>query len=98
MPQLWVKVMKRQKIDRQITADCGKDDVKGVLDDVCKELDIPCPIWLGKQEREYDNFRITSFSADNFVESIDFTKLVIEFIEDPNKKRSNNDPRNDFDY
>lgn len=98
MPQLWVKVMKKQKIDRQITAECDNKSVRTALDEVCKELDIPCPIWLGKQEREYENFRITSFSSDNFVESIDFSKLVIEYIEDPNKKRSSSDPRNDFDY
>lgn len=98
MPQLWVKVLKKHRIDRQKTIECNMDSVKTALDEVCKELDIPCPIWLGKQEREFDSFRLTSFSDDNFVESIDFTKLAIEYIEDPNKKRGSRDPRNDFDY
>lgn len=96
MSKLWAKIIIKHRIRRQITIDCSFADVKERLNEICREFDIPCPIWLGKQEREFDTFRLTSFSDANFVEDIDFQKLEIEYIEDSDKKRRNNDPRNAF--
>lgn len=96
MARLWAKIMVRQKIQRQTTVPCTFDEIPDALTEVCKEFDIPAPMWLGKQERELENFRITAFTQDNFVETVPFQKLEIEFLEDDDKKRKSNDPRNAF--
>ena len=96
MARLWAKIITRNRIQRQATEACTFESIPDVLNEICKQFDIPCPMWLGKQERELENFRMTSFGTDNFIEEIDFQKLEIEFLEDDNKKRKSNDPRNAF--
>lgn len=96
MARLWAKVIVKHRIQRQTTEPCVFENIPVVLNEICKQFDIPCPMWLGKQEREIENFRMTSFGQDNFIEEINFQKLEIEFLEDDNKKRKSNDPRNVF--
>lgn len=96
MPRIWAKIIVKHHIKRQTTEVCTFENIPEVLGEICKQFDIPTPLWLGKQERELENFRMTSFGPDNFVEEIDFQKLEIEYLEDDNKTRKSNDPRNVF--
>lgn len=96
MSRLWAKIIVKHRIKKQATMPCEFDNAQQVLSEICREFDIPSPIWLGKQEREYENFRLTSFGPENFVEDINFQKLEIEFLDDDDKKRKSSDPRNAF--
>ena len=94
MTRLWIRLMKHQRIASHRTVDCAPGDEREALREVCRELDVPAPMWLEKNDREYERFRRTSFSADNFVEHITFDKMEIEFIDD-DKKKGRGDPRNE---
>lgn len=96
MARLWAKIIVKHKIKEQATMPSAFEDAQQTLSEMCREFDIPSPIWLGKQEREFENFRLTSFGPENFVEEIHFQKLEIEFLEDDDKKRKSRDPRNAF--
>ena len=96
MSRLWAKIIVKHRIRQQATMPCSFDDAEQVLGEICREFDIPAPIWLGKQQREYENFRLTSFGPENFVEDVNFQKLEIEFLDDDDKKRKSSDPRNAF--
>ncbi len=96
MTRLWVRLMKKHRIDRQTTRECTFEGAREALDEVCRELDVPRPIWLPKNEREFASFRMTAFTADHFVEEIHFERMEIEFIDDV--RRKSGDPRNDFSF
>ena len=96
MARLWIRVVKDHKIAMQETAPCAWGEEKDVLIDLCKRLDLPCPMWLSKHESEYERFRRTAFKDEHFVESVDFDSLEIEFLDDTDKKRKSDDPRNQF--
>ena len=96
MAKLWAKIVNKGKILRQSTVSCAFAEIPEALAEICREFDLPIPLWLGKQERELDQFRLTAFTQDNFIEQIPFQKLEIEYIEDENKKRKSQDPRNQF--
>ena len=96
MARLWAKIIVKHRIYKQATEPCTFEEIPQALNKICKDFDIPAPMWLGKQEREIEMFRLTSFGPDNFIEEVDFQKLEIEFLEDTDKKRKSNDPRNQF--
>jgi len=91
---LWVREIRRHRIDRQATAPCTRDDPQDALAEACRELDIPKPLWLDKHQREWDDFGMTSFLPDAFFESVSFDRLEIEYIDPDAKKRKSQDPRN----
>ena len=64
--------------------------------EACRKLDISRPIWLDKHQREWDEFGLTRFLPDDFLESVDFQRMEIEFIDPDAKKRKSADYRNAF--
>lgn len=97
MARLWAKIIMKHRIEQQMTVPCVWGYAEDALVGVCRELDIPCPIWLGKHEREFEEFRHTAFLPEHFMEEVPFQKLEIEYLDDENKKRRSSDPRNQFD-
>ncbi len=93
---LWVKTIRHHRTDLQATVPCGREDPRGALRDACHELDLPEPIWLDKNEREWAQFGMTRFLPDAFFEEVPFERLEIEFIDPDAKKKKSSDPRNSF--
>ena len=96
MSRLWIRLIRHHRITRQMTVDCAWGDERDALREACHDLDVPAPIWLNKNENEFEQFRRTAFTADSFVESVSFDRMEIEFLDDEDKKRKSRDPRNDF--
>lgn len=97
MARLWAKIIVNHRISRQLTGVCTMEEVESALTELCREFDIPNPIWMGKHEREFEEFRHTAFLPEHFMEEVPFQKLEIEYLDDESKKRRSNDPRNQFD-
>lgn len=91
---LWARTIIHGKIDRQLTAPCGRHDPHDALEDICRQLDLSKPLWLDKNQREWDAFGQTRFMPDAFMESVDFDRLEIEFIDPDARKKRSEDPRN----
>lgn len=96
MSRLWVKLMKHHKMAVNETIECAWGDQQQALVDLCREMDVPAPMWLSKHEFEFEQFRHTAFTKDHFIEEVSFDKMEIEFLDDTGKKRRSSDPRNQF--
>jgi len=89
---LWVKTIRKHHIDLQTTVPCGRDDPR----EACHELDLPEPLWLDKNGREWETFGMTRFLQDAFFETVPFERLEIEYIDPDAPKKKSQDPRNAF--
>lgn len=93
---LWVKTIRHHRPDLQATVPCGRDNAHDALREACHTLDLPEPIWLDKNEREWAAFGMTRFLPDAFFETVSFERLEIEFIDPDAPKKKSKDPRNAF--
>ena len=98
MARLWAKIMQRNRIARQDTRTCAWEEAEDALRELCREFDVPAPLWLDKHVREFEEFRRTAFLPEHFMEDVPFQKLEIEFLEDDGRSRRSSDPRNQFDW
>ncbi len=97
MPRLWARIIQKHRIERQATAPCAFEEARDALTELCREFDIPRPLWLDKHDREFEDFRRTQFLPEHFMEDVPFQRLEIEFLEDDERPRRSRDPRNQFD-
>ncbi|MGI6777855.1 MAG: hypothetical protein ACOX7R_07495 [Acetivibrionales bacterium] len=44
---------------------------------LCRELDIPVPLWLKKNTVEFASFRRTFFPKEQFIEKVNFDRFEI---------------------
>ena len=93
---LWVRTIRHNRIDRQLTEPCLRDDPIEALSDACQKLDISRPLWLDKNHREWEEFGQTRFLPDACFESGPFERLEIEYIDPDAKKKKFTDYRNAF--
>ncbi len=49
---------------------------------LCKELQIPIPLWLQKNSQEFARFHQTIFFKESFGEAVNFDRLRIKWITD----------------
>ena len=94
---LWVKIIGDHRILRQTTAVCSREDPRGALLEACRELDLPEPVWLEKNQREWEKFGMTRFLPDAFFEEVPFQRMEIEYIDPDAPKKKSRDFRNSFD-
>lgn len=91
---LWVRTIVHHRMDKQVVIPCTRDDPQDALEEACHQLDIAKPLWLDKNQREWEQFGQTRFLPDAFMERVGFERLEIEYIDPDAKKRRSNDPRN----
>ncbi|MBQ9514065.1 MAG: hypothetical protein IJR66_03700 [Clostridia bacterium] len=82
MFKIWAKVLKNDKIKKQYVL-----EKSGVMDyslffeyvrEICENLDIPTPVIIKTHIFNYAKYNVLRFKKDDFVENIDFDKLVLE--------------------
>ena len=91
---LWVRTIRHNRMDKQVVEPCTRRDPQEALDEACRKLDISKPLWLDKNQREWNDFGQTRFLPDSFMESVPFDRLEIEYIDPDAPKKRSRDPRN----
>ncbi len=87
MFRMWVKIKKdNHLLADTVIADAGERSrtakVLAALEEACRQFDLSVPIWLGVNIRDFQRVARTRFTADSFVEVIDFDFLEIQMIEE----------------
>ena len=82
MVRIWAKVMIKDKIKGQylLEKDCAMDysNFFEYLREICENLDIPTPVLIKTHLFNYAKYNVVRFNKNDFVESINFDKLVLE--------------------
>ena len=86
---IWVRLMRKNKIDRDITVPCMIEDWQDALEQACHALDVPRPMILPRHQRDFDSFSQARFLPDHFVEETGFDRMEVEFIDPDRKKKEN---------
>lgn len=92
---IWVRLMRRTRIEKDATVDCAHEDWQQALDAACRQMDMPRPLILPRHERDWQQFSQARFLPEHFMESVPFDRMEVEFI-DPDKKKKNANPYASF--
>jgi hypothetical protein len=84
MFKIWARVIKAEKIKKQymyeVSSDFEADKFNEYLMHICKELDIETPMALNSHIDNFEEFNSVKFLSSNFIDTIDFDYLVLEFV------------------
>ncbi len=67
-------------VERQ---DCGESFVKQLEScfvQLCRELEIPIPLWLDKNTKEFSRFHQTLFFEEQFTDKVLFNRFQIKLL------------------
>ena len=84
MIRIWAKTLCKGKIQKEYIFEKYENmDYSMFYDyvrEICENLDIATPIIIKTHLFNYAKYNVVRFTKDDFVESIDFDKLVLENI------------------
>jgi len=86
MNKLWAKIIKNDKIKKDYVLPISSFNSKNLYDylkQICYELKIETPIVLTKHTSQMEEYGMTKFSKDDFVDYIDFDSLILNYLEQP---------------
>ncbi len=89
MTGLWVRLVRKNRIMRDVTVPCDREAWQEALEEACKMLDVPRPLLLPAHERDFEAFSQTRFLKDHFVEEVPFDRMETEWISPQAKKKVN---------
>lgn len=82
--RIWVTLHKGHKIVARADASSRKADpalaLMDCLEQVYKYLDLAEPVWVSKHARELSQFGRTKFLPSDFLESVKFDWMEVEYI------------------
>lgn len=87
MFRLWAKIIKDNHLlkDTVICDDSEETRTHKVfhaIEEACYQFDLGKPIWLDSTISEFKRHDKARFTADNFIESIEFDYMEIQIIEE----------------
>lgn len=80
--KVWAKLHKKTKIVKDFSITIEKSKIERELSEVCKHFDISSPMWSNKNNSEWENYNITRFYKDDFIDDFPYDNLEIVFIAD----------------
>ena len=87
MFRMWGKIWKDNHLIKDIVICNDEQDTRThkvfkALEEICYEFDLGKPIWLDSTIEEFKRHDKARFTADSFMETIDFDYLEIQVIEE----------------
>ena len=92
--KLWVKIIARQKVQRDVVVPLDDQDWQDVLVTACHQLDVSVPIVLPRHAQDMQSFNQARFLPDHFIDAVPFQRLEVETFDENQPKRRSQDPRN----
>lgn len=86
------KIFKANRLLRDATIDINDPEhrfsvqLEHGLIRLCHQLEIPLPLWMKKNTREFARFHQTVFFSEQFMETVLFERFQIRWIESEAKK------------
>jgi len=85
--RLWVRLFKHHRVERDAVIPCIREDVEEALRDLLPTLDLSQPTWLPRHRADWDEYSLTRFRPEHFMESVDFDYMEISYIFPEDEKR-----------
>lgn len=87
MFRLWAKIIKDNHLLKDTVICDDSEDTRThkvfhTIEEACYEFDLGKPIWLDSTISEFKRHDKARFTADNFIESIEFDYMEIQIIEE----------------
>ena len=87
MFRLWAKIIKDNHLLKDTVICDDSEDTRThkvfhAIEEACYEFDLGKPIWLDSTISEFKRHDKARFTADNFIESIQFDYMEIQIIEE----------------
>lgn len=78
--RLWIRLMKKHRVAKSMMIDCTRSDPEDALRRALPSLDLSQPLWLSRHYADWEEFSLTRFMPDHFVDHFPYDSMEISYI------------------
>ena len=78
--RLWIRLMKGHKCLRDFVLPCLREDPGDALRQALPQMDISQPLWLPRHQADWEDYALTRFLPEHFLDSVSFDRMEISYI------------------
>ncbi|MBE5802317.1 MAG: hypothetical protein E7319_08530 [Clostridiales bacterium] len=78
--RLWIRLIKKQKVLNSIMVPCSRDNPEEALRQALPPLDLSQPMWLSRHRTDWEEYALTRFKPEHFIDSVSFDMMEISYI------------------
>ena len=86
--RLWIRLMKGPKCLRDMVLPSCREDPREALREALRELDVSQPLWLPIHQADWEEYALTRFLPEHFVDSVHFERMEISYIAPPEEAKT----------
>lgn len=85
--RLWVRLMRKHRVERDALIPCTRNDPEDALRELLPKLDLSQPMWLPRHRQDWEDYALTRFTPEHFVEPVSFDFMEVSYIFPENEKK-----------
>jgi len=78
--KLWIRLIQKHKVITSLMVPATRDDPQEALRQALPSLDLSQPMWLSRHQSDWDEYALTRFKPEHFVESVPFDSMEISYV------------------
>lgn len=78
--RLWIRLIRRHKVISSTMVPCTREDPLEALRQALPSMDLSQPMWLSRHQADWDEYALTRFKAEHFLEEVPFDSMEISYI------------------
>ena len=78
--RLWIRLVKKHRVEKSLTAPCSREGAEEALRELLPQLDLSQPVWMDKHRADWEEYAMTRFLPEHFLEPVPFDSLEISYI------------------
>ena len=78
--RLWVRIIRHHRVERDALIECERDQAEEALRELLPTLDLSQPVWLERHRQDWEEYAMTRFLPEHFLESVPFDRMEISYI------------------
>ena len=86
--RIWIRMMKGHTCLRDVVVPCNRQAPQEALRNTLPDLDISQPLWLPSHEADWEEYALTRFFPEHFVDSVAFDRMELNYIYPPEEEKT----------
>ena len=78
--KLWIRLIRKHKVITSLMVPCTREDPQEALRQALPTLDLSQPMWLSRHQADWDEYALTRFKPEHFVDSVPFDSMEISYV------------------
>ncbi len=85
--RLWIRLVKKHRIAKDVLVPCTRETPQEALREALPKLDISQPLWLPRHQADWDEYALTRFRPEHFVDAVWFDSMEISYVYPEDEKK-----------